>query len=74
VVDQSGNMQNQCKARKDNKSTGLLGATFHKASGKYNAQIFVQGKNKHLGLFDTAEEAHTSYVEAKRKFHSTCTI
>jgi hypothetical protein len=29
---------------------------------------------KHLGTFDTAEEAYAAYVEAKRSLHPGCTI
>lgn len=67
------NQQNLRKARKDNK-TGYLGVAIHKASGKFSAQIWVNKKKKHLGLFKTAEEAHKAYLDAKRKYHVGCTI
>lgn len=70
----SVNMQNQRKARANNCSTKLLGATFEKRSGLFQAQIVINGKNKYLGLFDTAEQAHEAYAVAKRKFHEGCTI
>jgi len=68
------NMQNRIKANNNNISTGLLGATFHKATGKYSAEITFDGKRKYLGLFASAEEAHAAYLSAKRIHHSTCTI
>lgn len=68
-------VQNQRRARSDNKRAGLLGAAFHKASGKFRARIGLpDGKQKHIGLFATAQEAHEAYVAAKRQYHSFCTI
>jgi len=45
-----------------------------KRKGKYQAQIKVNGKQNGLGLYNTAEEAHQVYIEAKRRLHTTCTI
>ena len=42
------------------------GYSFNKKMNKYQARIGVNGKQKHLGLFDTAEEAHKAYVTAKK--------
>jgi hypothetical protein len=61
------NLQNRTKSAG---ATGFLGVSFHSASGKYNAQIFVDGRNKSLGLFPTAEEAHAAYLSAKEQFHN----
>ena len=36
----------------------------HKVKNKYQAMIFVNGKNKHLGLFSTPELAHEAYKKA----------
>lgn len=55
-------------------STGFLGATLNKRSGKYAAQIVIAGKKTHLGYFATPEEAHQAYLKAKRKYHPGCTI
>lgn len=41
---------------------------------RYLAQIVTSGKLKHLGSFDTPEEAHAAYIEAKRRLHLGCTI
>lgn len=49
-----------------NKS-GYKGVCFHKATGKWVAQIQLNGKRKHLGLFDTKEEAYAAYCEAAKK-------
>jgi len=47
--------------RVDNK-LGVKGVDFKK--GKFRVQIRKQGKKLHLGLFDTAEEAHAAYLKA----------
>lgn len=68
---QSGNLENQRRARRDN-STGLLGVS--EKRGKWRAAIKVHGKTKHLGTFASADEAHAAYLAAKRNFHAMCTI
>ena len=45
------------------------GYCFRKATGKYQARIKVDGEEKHLGLFMTAEEAGSAYLEAKSSLH-----
>jgi len=67
------NKQNLRKARSDSKS-GLLGASWSLALNKWRACIGVDGKKKHLGYFDKAEQAHAVYIEAKRTLHPFCTI
>ena len=47
-------------------STGLTGVTIRR--GKYEAGITVNGRSMYLGTFNTAEEAHGAYLEAKRKY------
>jgi len=42
-----------------------LGVDWHKARKKYRAKICINGKNKHLGLFKTPEEAKAAYNSAK---------
>ncbi|RIY41965.1 HNH endonuclease [Neopusillimonas maritima] len=68
------NGQNQRKATKKNRSTGLLGATFDKRKKKFRADITVKGKCKHLGYFTKAEDAHQAYLAAKRACHEGCSI
>lgn len=62
------NLQNQRKAHINN-SCGLLGVCYHRRSGKYQAQIKINGKLTYLGLFKTKEEAYTAYIESKIKNH-----
>lgn len=71
--DASQNGQNQKKAHKKNLS-GLLGVGWHKASGKWQATIKTAGKSKHLGSFDTPEEAYAAYLKAKAELHPFQTI
>jgi hypothetical protein len=66
-----GNMHNQRMARRNNKS-GFLGVSPRR--GKFLAQIRIDGKQRHIGMFETPELAHTAYIAAKRQFHATCTI
>ena len=62
------NQQNQ-KRRSDCKS-GYTGVSFHKASGKWQASIRVNGRTIHLGIFDDPQEAHAEYVAAKTRLHT----
>ena len=39
-------------------------------SGKYQARISIKGKTKHIGVFNTKEEAHQAYLEYKSKHHN----
>lgn len=35
---------------------------FHKVGNKYRAQASINGSVKHIGMFDSAEEARTAYL------------
>ena len=48
----------------------LLGAYFHKSSGKWSSSIKSNKKLHYLGLFDTELEAHNRYMEAKKEYHA----
>lgn len=68
------NLQNLRSAKSGNQS-GLLGAHFHKQTGKYVAEIKTpDGIRHYLGFFADAEDAHAAYLAAKRKLHDGCTI
>lgn len=62
------NKQNLSRPRKHNTSK-LLGASLHKASGKWTSQIRHNGKKVHLGYFLTPEEASVAYWNAKHELH-----
>lgn len=66
-ADKALNMQNQRRAPKHNRSTGLLGAS--KSRYGYRSQIWISDQHYHLGYYKTAEEAHQAYLVAKRKLH-----
>ena len=55
VVTHSQNMWNR----------DVKGYCFNKASGKYRAQIVVDGKNKYLGEFVSEDDARNAYLNAK---------
>lgn len=62
------NGQNRQGANKNSKS-GLLGVVWHTAASKWMATISVDRKQRYLGLFPTAEQAHAAYLAAKRELH-----
>jgi hypothetical protein len=66
------NLEN-LKSARSNSSTGVLGV-FPYYSNKFISRLVVKGKIIRLGVFDTIEEAHRAYVEAKRIHHEGCTI
>lgn len=72
-VTKSGNICN-LKGAKSNSKSGLLGVWYDRYTKRWESQIALNGKNKHLGRFNTPEEAHQAYLKAKRELHSTCTI
>lgn len=58
-------LQNAWNQRRSSLNTsGLKGAVFYKQRGKWRSMIKENGKNKHLGYFATAEEAHIAYAKA----------
>ncbi len=66
------NQQNRRKAAKHNKS-GVLGVVLG-SNGRYSARLCTDGRQRHLGCFGTAEEAHQAYLAAKRMHHEGCTL
>jgi hypothetical protein len=65
------NMQNQRKARSTNK-LGVQGV--YRVKNKFRAVITKNKVSKHIGYFDTAEEAHEAYIRQKRNMHEFSTI
>lgn len=45
-------------------TSGFKGVSFYKRQRRWRAYIATDGKPKHLGYFDTAEEAHAAYAKA----------
>lgn len=71
AADPTLNGENQRKAQSTN-ACGLLGVCANKS--RWSATIMAKGIRHHLGTFDTPEEAHGVYVQAKRRLHAGCTI
>lgn len=55
-------------------ASALLGVAWSKSSRKFRARIWSAGKEVHLGVFNTPEQAHEAYLAAKRRLHAGCTI
>ena len=68
LADPQQNTHNTIKAPA-NSSTGLRGVYWHKQRGCYAAAIKINRKRKYLGYFDTAEEAYSAYLAAKKAAH-----
>jgi len=69
AVTRTVNSHNRCK-RNDNKS-GYKGVSWHKRTSKWVAQIQNAGTRKHLGLFDTPEDAYNVYCAAAKQIGYT---
>jgi hypothetical protein len=70
VVTHQENGHNQQKMNKRNTS-GYAGVCWHKRLSKWQAGICVDNSYLYLGVFPSAEEAHASYLAAKRIYHPT---
>ena len=44
------------------------GYTWNKRNKKFEAAIYINNKRKSLGLFGNEQDAHTAYLEAKKKY------
>jgi len=62
----SQNHANRKRLRKD-KSAPFRGVSLCKRAGKYSAQISIENKKKHLGLFSDPTVAAHAYDKAARK-------
>lgn len=67
-VSQGANRQNQ-RVPSSSSTVNLLGVSFNRKTGRYVAQIRIQGKQTGLGYFDTPEAAQEAYITAKRLHH-----
>ena len=45
-----------------------IGVYYNKQAKKFRAQLAINGKQKHLGLYSTHEEAHEVYLVAKKAY------
>lgn len=73
LVTKSENMQNLAVTGKRTAS-GLAGASHRPASNrrreKWDAKIRIDGVLKHLGSFDSPQEAHAKYMQVKSLHHT----
>lgn len=69
------NKENRRKAQANNK-VQLLGVSEWPSRGqkRYVAQLSVGGQRVHCSYHATPEEAHATYLEAKRKYHEGNTL
>lgn len=73
-VDAKTNSENERKGRRRKLKGSLLGAHWSETWSRWKSSITCGGVNKHIGWFDTEQEAHVAYVTAKRQLHKGCTI
>lgn len=64
-VRRSTNLHNVRQCNKDNTTSKVRGVHRHSQNPKWIAQITVKGRIKHLGSFDTIQEAQVAYLAAK---------
>jgi hypothetical protein len=55
--------------KKCNNKSGVKGVSWHKAAGKWVAQITKDYKLHYLGLFDDIQEAAKAYASASKSLH-----
>jgi hypothetical protein len=60
LVTHQQNQHNRTKAK---------GYSWHKNVGKWQASIRLNGQQIHLGLFDSPDDAHNAYTNAKLIYH-----
>ncbi len=65
------NAENQQNVKlKSHNTSGMTGVSFHRQRKKWRASIAANGRQFHLGLFDTPEAARERYLQAKRELHT----
>jgi hypothetical protein len=57
------------RRRRVTNTSGVKGVSYDKQSGKWAANIGINGKNHWLGRFDTKELAAAAYAEASARLH-----
>ena len=71
VVTNSENLQNQRKPRGNNP---YLGVSIVKSTGRWQANITVNKKQKNLGHFNSPELARDAYLAAKQIYHPSAPV
>ena len=57
------------RGKQINNKSGYKGISFNKPANKYQATIRINGNLKHLGYFETAEEASKVYEAKAKEIH-----
>jgi hypothetical protein len=65
-VDKATNLQNQSSPQSNSKSK-KRGVHWDRNKNKWVAQFSVNGRKKHIGYFDDADEAYKSYLGKKQE-------
>lgn len=68
------NQENQKRAHKSNRTSGLMGVSWHSKKQKWRAGISHKNKSMHIGYFSDPNEAHAAYLSVKRRLHEGNTI
>lgn len=53
-----------CQNKQHHRNGNLVGATFNKFHQRWQSQIEIDRKRKHLGYYDTEVKAHEAYLRA----------
>lgn len=59
----------QNRRRRSDNTSGYVGVSWHRQTGKWWAQIGRDGRRLSLGLHDSPDAAHRAYLRAKESFH-----
>jgi hypothetical protein len=51
-------------------SSNQFGKGYSKSGYKWKSYITINYKQKHLGVFETQEEAHQAYIEEKKRLQN----
>ena len=65
------NAQNKVRPQQNN-SSGYLGVSKNRKG--WRARVTLHGEEFHIGTFQTKQEAHDAYLNAKRNLHPMCTL
>jgi len=67
--DEEGEEEIDLEPFRSTNSAGYRGVCWNSSNRQYHAQIKVNGQQRHLGLFDTVEEASRAYARAYLREH-----
>jgi len=67
ICTNSENLMN--RGAQENNTSGYKGVSWNKRDRKWHAQIWVNGKRKHLGYFSTPEDGYAAYCKAAHDLH-----